>query len=50
MYSFLLNNFRFKQLQNKMVERTATEASNDFWLEFKAEREGNNILGISNQR
>ncbi|GAA5798759.1 tubulin binding cofactor C-domain-containing protein [Helicostylum pulchrum] len=23
-----------------MVEKTATEASNDFWLEFKAEREG----------
>jgi hypothetical protein len=23
-----------------MTEKTATEASNDFWLEFKAERQG----------
>lgn len=23
----------------KMTEKTATEASNDFWLQFKAERQ-----------
>lgn len=30
-----------------MAEKTATEASNDFWLEFKAEREGNTKLFFS---
>lgn len=26
-----------------MAEKTATEASNDFWLEFKAEKQGMSI-------
>lgn len=29
-----------------MAEKTATEASNDFWLEFKAEKQGTSIKEI----
>jgi hypothetical protein len=29
-----------------MADKTATEASNDFWLEFKAEKQGMSIKQI----
>lgn len=55
MFNFHLPTFKIKKnvklkfvvldlLAKEMTEKTATEASNDFWLEFKAERQGNALI------